>query len=165
MPGGVLVKTAVADDLRNAGGHGVRGDAGIAQADVSIGPSAARAHRVAATSGGVRGAVGTVPAAAAIPGVRGVGATPATDPDPPREAAFAVRGGADTPATEATPAVATDPPGATDTASATALEGTDGALHAVRLGLSMLNLGTGLLRLAAGSAAAVALDTFYATRF
>ena len=155
----------MASALHNAGGHGVRGDAGTVQADASTDQSEARVHHAAATFGGVRGVAGTVPAAAAIPEVRGVGATPATDPDPPREAAFAVRGGADTPVTEVPPAVAIRPPGATDTASATVLEGTDGALHAVRLGLSMLNLGTDLLRLAADSAAAVAPDTFYVTRF
>ena len=161
--GAVLVKTAVASALHNAGGHGVRGDAGTVQAVDSIGLNVVHVRRAAATFGGVRGVAGTVPAAAAIPEVRGVGATPATDPDPPREAAFAVRGDADTP--EKTPAVATDRPGATDTASATALEETDGAHHVAHLGLSMLNLGTGLLRLAADSAAAVAPATFYVTRF
>ena len=155
VPGAVIVKTAVATDLRNAGGHGVRGDAGTVQADASIGLSVAHAHRAAATSDGVRGVAGTAPAAAAIPEVRGVGATPATDPDPLREAAFAVRGGADTPAT--TPAVATDRLGATDTASATALEATDGARHAVRLVLTLLSLEIAPLRQAAGGAAVAAV--------
>ena len=156
MPGGVLVKTAVATDLRNAGGHGVRGDAGTVQAVDSIGLSVAHVRRAAATSDGVRGVAGTVPAAAAIPAVRGVAASPETDPDPLREAVSAVRGDADTPVT--TPAVATDPRGATDTATNTALEATEGVHHVVRLVLTLLSLEIAPLRQAAGSAAVAAVD-------
>ena len=138
-PGAVLATTAVAvrplpttrgdDDLRNAGGHGVRGDADTVLAVDSIGLNADHVRRAAATFDGVRGVAGTVPAAAALPAVRGDAVTPATDPDPLREAVSKVRGGADTPVT--TPAVATDPGGAIDTANATALEATDGAHLAV----------------------------------
>ena len=87
--GAVLVKTAVASALHNAGGHGVRGDAGTVQAVDSTGLNVVHVRRAAATFGGVRGVAGTVPAAAVIPEVRGVAVTPVTDPDPLREAATA----------------------------------------------------------------------------
>ena len=151
-PGGVLVKTAVADDLRNAGGHGVRGDAGTVQAVDSIGLSAVRVRRAAATFGGVRGVAGTVPVAAVTLLVREDAATPGTDPDPLHEAALAADA-----ATVAAPVVATDPGGATDTASTTALEATEGAHHVVHHVHTLLSLETAPLRQAAGGAAVAAV--------
>ena len=150
--GAVLVKTAVATALHNAGGHGVRGDADTVLAVDSIGLNADHVRRAAATFDGVRGVAGTVPAAAAIPEVRGGAVTPVTDPDPLREAVSKVRGGADTPVT--TPAVATDPGGAIDTANATALEATEGAHHVVLHVPTLLSLEIALLHRAAGDAAA-----------
>ena len=127
------VQTAVAVAHHNGGSHGVRGDADTVLAADSIGQSAVPVRHAAATFGGVRGVVGTVPAAAAIPGVRGVADSPVTVTDPLREAVSEVRGDADTPVTTTTtPAVASDPGGATGTANATALpEATDGAHPAV----------------------------------
>ena len=126
------MQIAVAVAHHNGGSHGVRGDADTVLAADSIGQSAVPVRHAAATFGGVRGVAGTVPAAAAIPGVRGVADSPVTATDPLREAVSEVRGDADTPVTTTTaPVVANDPGGATDTANATALEATDGAHPAV----------------------------------
>ena len=155
--GAVLVKTAVASALHNAGGHGVRGDAGTVQADASIGLSVAHAHRAAATSDGVRGVAGTAPAAADIPRVRGVAVTPARDLAPLPEVASAARGDGDTPATERAHADATAPWAAIDTASATDLEATDGALPAALHVHTLHSLVTVPLRHAAGRDAVAAV--------
>ena len=155
VPGDVLVKTAVATDLRNAGGHGVRGDAGTVQAVDSIGLNVAHVRRAAATFGGVRGVAGTVPAAADILQVRGVAVTPAIEHAPLHEAASAVREDVDTPVT--TLADATAPRAAIDTASTTALEATDGAPPAVLLVHTSHSLVTVPLRHAAGRDAVAAV--------
>ena len=146
----------MASALHNAGGHGVRGDAGIVQAVDSIGLNEVHVRRAVATCGGVRGVAGTAPAAADILRVRGVAVTPARDLAPLPEVASAVREDGDTPATGRAHADAHAPRAAIDTASATDLEATVGALLAALHVHTLHSLVTDPLRHATGRDAVAA---------